>query len=67
MVSYNEKKAIEEQNSNWGSRKKPKKNIDKKSHPWYFTDRHVKYNMSKIWIEEITPENRYIIEKNNPD
>lgn len=62
MVSYNEKKAIERQNSNWGSRMKPKKNIDKKAHPFYFTPGHVKRKIEKIWIGDITPENKTVEE-----
>jgi len=60
VPSYNERKRIEEQNESWGKRKKPKKNIDKKTHAWYFTDRNVQYKMSKIWTEDITPENKAV-------
>ncbi len=58
MSSYNERKRIEEQNANWLVRKKPKPNIDKKSHAWYQTDRNVQSKMARIWIEDITPENK---------
>jgi len=60
MDSYHEKKAIEKQNDKWANKKKPKKNIDKRAHPWYKTDGFIKYKMNKIWNQDITPENKII-------
>ena len=46
-----ERKNIERLNAKWENRKKPKKNIDKASHPWHFNDANIKRKIESSWRE----------------
>ena len=56
MVSYNEKKTIARQNMNWGERKKAKKNIQKRNHPWYTTDKQAVLRLNQNNYQDISKE-----------
>lgn len=59
------RKDYSDQNSRWTDKKeKAPVKYAIKNHPWTHTNRFIKVHQDKIWTEDITPENNYIINYN---